>query len=257
MLPIRPDDAEMETQHAFCRAINAYATEVYWYHQIMLENAYATKGLDGKWGIWIDFKSQALLDINGARRVSVRMIEDIIQVLNCYADLKEAQGRAFKVEDLYFSIEYESFYGVYDDPLLVARTELAHGYMNVFYAHTAFQVEPVIWHKHSEPFETSQCIVYTQDEVNSYLQPTGTSVFDKLVAAEDWMSGDPDYVRRPADRFDSYEYGKKGVLSNYPRYEYTDPAGGLERAPPTSNSTATPTLESSGPRRTQGVYKHD
>jgi len=227
ILPVRPDDETMYYQKEFCRVINEYATELEWYYQIWLEHSYAKLDDDGSFVVWLDFASQAHEDIPGARRLSVRIIDGFLERLNKSPILRAAQGRDFVPDDLYFSIEYTSFYGRYDDPLLVGRTELKYGYMNIFYAHDCFTVDPVVYHKHSEPYETSRCIVATQDATYKRLKPTSESIYDRILDPEDWLSGDPDYVRRPQQEFDAYEFDFKSTISNFPKYENDTPSGGL------------------------------
>ena len=229
MLPVRPDDETMYFQKELCHVITAYATELEWYYQIWLEHSYAKWDEDeGNFIVWVDFTTQANEDLPGARRLSVRIIDGLLDRLNESEILTSAQGRKFVFEDLYFSVEYTSFYGRYNDPLLVGRSELKHGYLNVFYAHDCFQVEPIIYHAHSEPYETSRCIVASQDATHKNLRPTKESIFDRLVSPEDWLSGDPDYVREPERIFDAYEFDYKSTISNYPKYGRVQPSGAIE-----------------------------
>lgn len=225
MLPVAFDDEMMVYQKEFCRVINEFATELEWYYQIWLEHSYAKQDDDGSFIVWVDFTTQDIEDLPGARRLSVRMIDSLLDRLNGSQILRSGQGRDFTFEDLYFSIEYTSFYGRYNDPLIVGRSELKHGYMNVFYAHDAFKVDPIIYHKHSEPYETSRCIVAAQDAARKRLRPTKERIYDRIVAPEDWMSGDPDYLRRPENIFDAYEFDFKSTLSNFPSYERVLPSG--------------------------------
>ncbi|NGX57177.1 MAG: hypothetical protein K940chlam3_00060 [Chlamydiae bacterium] len=236
-LPARPDDETMYYQHELCKVINEYATELEWYHQVWLEHSYAKRDDDGQFIVWVDFTSQANEDIPNARRLSVRVIDGLIDKLNESEILRNAQPGPFTFEHIYFSLEYKSFYGKYNDSLLVGRSELKYGYLNVFYAHDAFQVEPIVYHKHTEPYEISRCIVATQDETHKRLKPTGESIFDRMVSPEDWMSGDPEYVRKPPEEFKSYEYDYRSTLSNYPKYAETLPSGEIKTSDEKSTSS--------------------
>jgi hypothetical protein len=227
MLPVRPDEETMFYQHEICKLVNEYATKLEWYHQVWLEHCYAEFEND-KFNLYVDFSSQANLNIPEARKMTVRIIESLLDHLNENELLVARQESKFTPENLYFNLTYTSFYGKYVDSLLVGRSELKYGFLNVFYAHDAFMVDPVIYHKHSEPYETSKCIVATQDKTDKKLKPTPESIYDRIVAPQDWMSGDPDYVRRPPGDFDAYELIRRGTMSNYPRYGIERASGAIE-----------------------------
>lgn len=225
-LPVKPDELTMMYTNEALAVINSYTTELAWYHQIWLENAYVQIEDDGKMHVWVDFNTQANEEIPGARKLSVKVIDGLLAALNASTIL--APVGPFTPDILYFSIEYTSYYGVYVDTLLVGRSELQHGYMNMYYAHDAFQIDPVYYHKHSEPYETSQKIVAVVEKVESRLKPTRESIYDRLVSPEDWFGGEPDYIRKAPEAFDAYEYRYKTTLSNYPRYGVDLPSGDIE-----------------------------
>lgn len=227
MLPVRPDEDTMFYQHEICKIINTYATEIEYYHQVWMENCYANFE-DGKFYLFLDFTTQTNLDLIEARRMSVRMIESILKRLNANQLLVSRQGGPFTPENLYFSIEYTSFYGKYIDILLVGRSELKYGFLNIFYAHDAFMLDPVIYHKHSEPYEISKCIVFTQDRVRKELKPNAERAYDEVVGPENWMTGTPDYVRKPTEEFNAYDFNFRSTLTNYPKSEEQLPSGAVQ-----------------------------
>lgn len=229
MLPVKPDPETWVYQEEIIRIINTFATEIEFYHQINLESSYAIRGDDGLYYIWLYFSTQAIQDIPGARRLIVQMVEEVLQRLNENALVVGAQGgEDFTTDNLYLCLEYTSFYTRYDDPLMVARSELKYGYLDTFYAGTAFEVNPVIYHKHCEPYETSLLIVQTELATEKNLQTTGLSIYDRLTSPVDWMSGKPDYVRLPRDIFDADDFREKSTLSNYPRHGMQEPSGAIK-----------------------------
>ncbi|GEM_PF-2299348 len=218
MLPAKPDPETWAYTKEILKIVNTMGAELEYYHQVWLEHSYAIRDDDGQFYIWLDFSTQSLQDIPGARRLMVKLVTDLLGRLNDSSMLAAAQqGIPFTTDNLYVDIEYTSFYGVYDDPLYVGRSELDHGYMNVFYAHTAFEKEPVYYHKHSEPFETSVEIVAAIEKADEHLRPDYIHQYDRLVSPVDWMSGQPDYVRSRTEDFDIDKFKKKSTLSNYPK----------------------------------------
>lgn len=229
LLPVKPDEETWFLTQLILSIINTYAVELEAYHQIWLEHSYAIRGDDGRFYIWVDFTTQSLQDIPGARRLSVLMIEDLLKRLNENENLLATQDfEPFTSDNLYFSIEYTSFYGRYIDTYLVGRSELKYGYMNVFYAQDAFQLWPVVYHKHSEPYETSVLIVEAQDAANKRIKPTREMIYDQLTSRIDWFSGDPDYIRETPDIFDSNDFRTRGVITNYPKKGDEENSGALK-----------------------------
>lgn len=218
ILPARPDEETMYYHNEFCRVINEYATELGYYRQIWLEHSYAERGDDGRFVVWVDFSTQANVDLENARRISVFTIDSLLDKLNSSEILMRGNPGPFTFHDLYFSIEYTSFYGKYNDPLLVGRSELKYGYMDLFYAHDAFKLDPIVYHKHSEPFETSRCIVAAQNATLQKIDPSGKDVFDHIISPEDWLAKKSHFIRESAKKFDAYEYQYHSALSNYTRY---------------------------------------
>lgn len=217
MLPLRPDQETMFYQHEICKVINTYATKLDWLHQIWLENCYANYEEDGQFYIFVDFSTQDNLDLPEARRMSVLLIEGLLKALNENQLLVAHQNGPFTPDNLYFSIEYTSFYGKYIDILLVGRTELKYGYLNVFYAHDAFMLDPVIYHKHSEPYETSKCIVAAEFKELKKLKPTAEFVYDRMLTPEKWTSGVPDYIlKHSSEEYKPLDFSETSAVSNYP-----------------------------------------
>lgn len=147
------------------RLITVYFTELKLNKCFNLEHAFVEKDPFG-YKIWIDFTAQDILDIEGARRLFVGFVQNLLERLNGDPILAaQTEGHHFTIADLYISVEFESFFGKYVDVLYVARMQLECGVMTSYYAHDALNHDSVTYHKHYEPYETSLLIVQTEQEL--------------------------------------------------------------------------------------------
>jgi len=179
-------DEETRVEHTeIIRILSSYGVKLKKEDRIFIEGAYA-KYDEGQWWIWIDASSQKLVDLPRARYMMVDLVEGLLEELNgSYKINKE-----FTHNNLYVSIELESFFGQYVDLFYVGRMELKEGNFFAAYAHTAIQSETVYHHMHSEPYETSKIITRSERAADKrYKSPY--SAFDDLVSPVDWQSGDP------------------------------------------------------------------
>ncbi len=146
------------------RIITIYALGLKQKRCMQLEHAYIVH--DFGYHVSLDFTSQDTLEIEEARVLFVEVVEEFLDLLNKDSVLASyTSGYEFTPEDLYYSIEYESFRGKYIDPLYVARQQLEEGLFTSYYAHDALDTKSVVYHKHYEPWETSVLIVHTQKEM--------------------------------------------------------------------------------------------
>lgn len=151
-----------DARREITRIITIYAIELKQMLCMTLENSYIMHD-DFGFHIWVDWKSQDNLDIEETRRLFVSVVEGLLDRLNYDEELKSMTGNfVFSPDYLYLSIEFESFFGKYIDPLYVARIDLEEGIVSSYYAHDAFDVKTPVYHKHYEPYETSLLIVQTQ-----------------------------------------------------------------------------------------------
>lgn len=135
---------------------------------VYLHSSYANMCDDtGRFTVWLDFYTQKLLDLEGARRLMVEMSQGLLRHLNgyIYNNPSNAEKGGFTYNDLYISVEFESYFGKYVDPLYVGRMELKDGYFNAFYAHTALDPKSIVFHQHFEPYETSVHIIDVENEI--------------------------------------------------------------------------------------------
>lgn len=174
-----PMDAE--TQEIICM-ITKTAVRLDKEEGLSLHSAYANKE-NGELYIWADFQTQRILDLQGARRLSVDLIESILATLNEQSSL----NTTFSVDNLYISVEFESFFGAYVDPLYVGRVELKNNFLTCFYANSALDPDAVVFHKHSEPYSTSKVIVACEREEEGKYKGK-YKAYNALVETPDWES---------------------------------------------------------------------
>jgi hypothetical protein len=152
--------------YAVSRAIHWYVDSLPMELGIYLRHSYTYRDPCKGPVIWMDFTSQDLLDVNEARRVMVETVEGFLGRLNNDPEIAIAFNNVpFTFENLYVSIEYESYFGQYVDPLYVARTELKDSWFTASYAHTAFNERAPIFHMHKEPYESSRFFIMVQDDI--------------------------------------------------------------------------------------------
>ena len=134
-----------------------------------LEHSYAFPDPErgGRYTIWMDFTSQEILDVAESRRMIVKFVEGLLarliedpRVMSCF-------DTPFTVDDLYVSIELESYYAHFIDPLYVARIELAEGFLNCYYAADALNPRSVVYHQHVEPYDNARHFVMDEDDYDA------------------------------------------------------------------------------------------
>ena len=116
--------------------------------------------------IELNYISQELLDIRAARRVAVKTIDSLIDRFNQDIDVySQLTTQPFSVDELGLEIHFESYFGKYVDPFYVERVILSDGWLH-YYAFTAYDPAPEVWHYHTEPYESSSTIISAEDEFN-------------------------------------------------------------------------------------------
>lgn len=144
--------------------LNLWALEMDEKLNVQLAWSYAYPGVDG-YDLLLDFTSQEILDIPGVRRLVVAMMDRLQEFMNSSNVIRNKYHNfVLTPYNVYLSIEFESFFGRFVDPLYVGRLELNGGELTAFYAHTAFEPEPIIFHQHYEPYEVTRTIVLAEKE---------------------------------------------------------------------------------------------
>lgn len=170
---------------------------------VYLDNSYAFPNEErGHIVIWMDFHSQEILDVAGARRMIVRIVEGLLERVNTDPWLSEYAGGSFTPKDLYISVELTSFYGKHNDVLIVGRMELNNGVLNCYYAHDALDPRSVEQHQHFEPYESARFFVEQEDlmrERQEMMVPP--------------INKNPSYIRAKRDKLLGFE---KAYLPYYP-----------------------------------------
>ena len=158
-----------------------------------LDNSYAFPDEESShFTVWMDFHSQEILDVAGARRLIVRIVEGLLERLNNDPWLSEYAGGSFTPRDLYISLELTSYYGKFIDPLIVGRVELCKGLLNCFYAHDAMDPLSVEQHQHFEPYESSRFFVEQEDLMKERQEKVPPNK-------------DPSYIRAKRDKLLGFE----------------------------------------------------
>lgn len=172
------------------RTLVFYGVKIEKDRNLYVESSYAKRSPSGRFWIWMDLSSQRILDVPGTRRMMVNLVEGLLNALNSNPKLKSIQ--TFTPEDLYVSIELESFFGRYVDALYVGRAELLDGELVASYAHDCFDPELQTFHKHIEYYQMSKVLVAADDEARAEYK----SLWDPLKSLyqeepEDWETTVP------------------------------------------------------------------
>lgn len=143
-----------------------YADELKSKERINLRHSYVYRDDEGNYIIWLDFYTQLLYDVDQTRRLMVHVVEGLLERLNADGQLYSRWGAPFTFEDLYVSIDFESFFGIYVDPLYMSRAVLLCGTLTAFYANTATDMHTPVYHKHEEPYVSSRLFVAIEEGID-------------------------------------------------------------------------------------------
>lgn len=134
--------------------------------------------------ISLDYSSQRLLTVNEARLLLVEVVEDFLELLNNDPRL---QGDLFKypftADNLWVRINFESFYGIYLDPLYVGAIWLQCGCTYIY----AFDRKDnnIDWEHHRfEPYFKSKEIALIKQEADLALDAKRKSRLPKEALSE-------------------------------------------------------------------------
>lgn len=143
-----------------------FADELKSKERINLRHSYVYRDDEGNYIVWLDFYTQLLYDVDQTRRLMVHVVEGLLERLNADGQLYSRWGAPFTFEDLYVSIDFESFFGIYIDPLYISRAVLLCGNLTAFYANTATDMHSVVYHKHEEPYVSSRLFVTIEEGID-------------------------------------------------------------------------------------------
>lgn len=222
-------DAYKSTQEVSV-VILPYAAELAEKERVYLHNSYVYRNDEGNFVIWLDFTSQLILDVQGVRSLMVHLVEGLLDRLNQNGELYKPWGAPFTYNDLYVSIEFESYFGRYIDPLYVGRSELCEGFLTAFYANTALDRRACVYHKHVEAYASSKLFIDIDDGIEAEkrrLHPVNTG--PRLITLIE----------------------EKSTQSNVPKVEAPLPA--KPAAPANSSTTLFPAADPSPTPRTTTV----
>lgn len=115
--------------------------------------------------IVLEYYSQELLELEDARDLIVHMTEFVINKVNKHPFLFRTMPNApIDASHLNIRVEFESFYGVYVDPLYVGRVELRDNVVH-YYAFTALNCDTIVFERHIEDYTTARMITQVKQEV--------------------------------------------------------------------------------------------
>lgn len=137
-----------------------YVTELKYDHRLHLENALVC--FDGESKIRLQFITQHILELCDARALLVDVVEGLLDRLNYSKDASASLSPyPLTADQIEISIDFESFYGIYDDPFYIGYVALEQG-MSYFYAFNLKNKKLDIWNSRSEPYFKSLSFVKFQ-----------------------------------------------------------------------------------------------
>lgn len=116
--------------------------------------------------IYLEYSSQALLDMCEARLLMVEIVDEFLKRLNNHTVLGfQLEHFPFTADDLEVKINFESFFGVYVDPLYIGLTWLKSGCVYYY----AFDIKDPYadWsHQRFEPYFKSRELALIKKEAD-------------------------------------------------------------------------------------------
>lgn len=153
----------------FSQVVWDYVTELKYDHRLHIENAMVC--FDGDSKIRLQFSTQLILELCEARDLLVTVAEGLLDRVNHSKALSEyLNPYPLTADQLEIYIDFQSFYGIYDDPFYIGWVVLEEG-MSYFYAFNlkdkrlnTHQYRFDFWNSRIEPYFKSRSFVYAQRE---------------------------------------------------------------------------------------------
>ena len=145
-IPCGPDLPELEA------VVVTYGDELLREKRLFLRCA--TAGYDDEYiqTVTMNFRTQAIMDIDEARDLMVYLVEGFLARVNENESLSwDLYNFPFDEKNLKIEIELESYYVKYVDEDYLGRITLENGIVN-FYSHTALNREYANYRQRSEPY---------------------------------------------------------------------------------------------------------
>ncbi len=145
-IPGGPDIPELEA------VVVTYGDELLREKRLYLRCATAGYDDDSIRNITMNFRTQAIMDLDEGRDLLVYLVEGLLARVNENESLSwDLHSYPFDPTNLKIEIEFESYYTVYVDEDNLGRITLDKGIVN-FYSHTALNPDYANYRQRSEPY---------------------------------------------------------------------------------------------------------
>ncbi|MBA3958371.1 MAG: hypothetical protein H0X51_08290 [Parachlamydiaceae bacterium] len=125
-------------------------TEFKYEHDLHLEHSYLCAGKDHT-TIRIEMRTQLIIELCEARQLIVDFVEELLDRINNSPVSMKLSPTPFTAEHLEISIDFESYFGRYIDPLYIGWVDLEGGIV-YYYAFTVKGHRLDNWHSRYEPY---------------------------------------------------------------------------------------------------------
>lgn len=118
--------------------------------------------------VYLEYSSQRLLTVYEARLVMVELVEEFLQRVNNHTVLSfELERFPLTASDIEVKINFESFYGIYSDPLYVGLAWLKCGCVHFYAFDIKDRISDIDWsHDRWEPYFKSRELALLKKEAD-------------------------------------------------------------------------------------------
>jgi hypothetical protein len=164
IVPVGPMVKKIDSEE-LSRLVLTFSNEWKSVHHLELEDSWAAYD-NGIKKICLRYSSQRLLDLKEARLLMVELVEEFLKRINNHTILGfELDSYPFTAEQLDVRINFESYFGMYVDPLYIGLTWLQAGCVH-FYAFDR-KDNDIDWDHHRfEPYSKSRELALIQKEID-------------------------------------------------------------------------------------------
>jgi hypothetical protein len=168
----RPTPQQLEDINypALVDVIFGYGVQLKNEHRLRLKNSHAL--FDVKINkIHLEFSSQDLVDLQGARATLVDVVEGLLERVNFNMAVSSSLShRPFTPNDLEITIYYESFHGYFVDPNYTGRVDLRHGQVH-YSSFAIYNSDYDPWKCKQESYTLSRQVVTIEREAECPYSP--------------------------------------------------------------------------------------
>lgn len=163
--PIRDDWMEWERSWSTWEGVDApeisrlvaiFSAKMKHEERLDLENSFAIieDGFIQK--MYLEYSTQRLLTLSETRLLMVTIVDGFLDLLNRHTELSfQLSHFPFTSADLDVTLNFESYFGLYVDPLYMGRVYLRNGCV-YYYAFDIKNINADWWHQKTEPYLKSR-----------------------------------------------------------------------------------------------------